>query len=227
MSRLLQYPTYFAPKKEGCFGMVERVKIEASMQKPKGDKAEDVIASPGRRGAPKKYDPKTFPRTAKFLAQRGATQDEIADCFGVTTRTLQYWITQYPELQNAIETGNEVFNPRVERALAERALGYSVDEVQWFIIDKKLEKRIVRKHYPPDVTACIFWLKNRQPEKWRDVHRHDVNVAPLKSSDELRQLLAAEFKYYIDQGLLALPAPDQPMKQINPKANGSGDGHSS
>jgi phage portal protein BeeE len=34
-------------------------------------------------GKPSPYDPKTFPRTAKFLAQRGATLSEIADCFGV------------------------------------------------------------------------------------------------------------------------------------------------
>ena len=32
------------------------------------------------------------------------------------------------------------------------------------------------KHYPPDVTACIFWLKNRCPDEWRDRHeqRHMV-----------------------------------------------------
>ena len=24
------------------------------------------------------------------------------------------------------------------------------------------------EHVPPDVTACIFWLKNRDPEHWRD-----------------------------------------------------------
>ncbi len=80
---------------------------------------------------------------AKFLAQRGATQAEIADCFGVTTRTLQYWIMQYPELQEAIKAGNDIFNPRVKRALAERALGYSVDEEQFFIVNKELVSRIV------------------------------------------------------------------------------------
>lgn len=27
----------------------------------------------------------------------------------------------------------------------------------------------VTKHVPvSDVTACIFWLKNRKPKKWRD-----------------------------------------------------------
>jgi hypothetical protein len=27
------------------------------------------------------------------------------------------------------------------------------------------------EHVPPDVTACIFWLKNRDPEHWRDSQR--------------------------------------------------------
>jgi hypothetical protein len=26
-----------------------------------------------------------------------------------------------------------------------------------------------REHVPPDVTAQIFWLKNRKPREWRDV----------------------------------------------------------
>jgi hypothetical protein len=24
------------------------------------------------------------------------------------------------------------------------------------------------EHVPPDVTACLFWLKNRDPQHWRD-----------------------------------------------------------
>jgi len=24
------------------------------------------------------------------------------------------------------------------------------------------------EHLLPDVTACIFWLKNRDPQRWRD-----------------------------------------------------------
>ena len=27
------------------------------------------------------------------------------------------------------------------------------------------------EHVPPDVTACIFWLKNRDPQHWRDVQQ--------------------------------------------------------
>jgi hypothetical protein len=38
------------------------------------------------------------------------------------------------------------------------------------------------RHYPPDTTACIFWLKNRRPDLWRDkVHNEHTtpNGKPL------------------------------------------------
>jgi hypothetical protein len=133
------------------------------------------------RGAPKKYDPK-FPKTAKFLAQRGATLAEIADCFGVTTRTLSNWLNEYPELREAVDAGNDIFNPRVERALAERAIGFYVDVEEVKILQDGEEVRYtVRKYYPPDVTAAIFFMKNRMPEKWRDVQRHG-HSGELKTS---------------------------------------------
>jgi hypothetical protein len=92
-----------------------------------------------------------------------------------------------------------------------------------FVIGGQVVRETVRKYYPPDVTACIYWTKNRMPEKWRDVQRHKVDVGGPKSAEELRQLLAAEFKDLVDQGLLKLPSPDRKMKEINPKSNGHGD----
>ena len=38
------------------------------------------------------------------------------------------------------------------------------DNISTFFTDEKE----VDKHYAPDATAAIFWLKNRQPDKWRD-----------------------------------------------------------
>jgi hypothetical protein len=81
----------------------------------------------------------------------------------------------------------------------------------------------VRKYYPPDVTAIIFFLKNRAGDRWRDVQRHEVNAVGLKSADELRQLLAEEFQDLVDQGILKLPSPERKMKETNPKSNGDGD----
>ena len=52
----------------------------------------------------------------------------------------------------------------VERSLYHRANGYSYDAVKIFCSkDGKVTKVPYREHVPPDVTACIFWLKNRKP----------------------------------------------------------------
>jgi len=53
-----------------------------------------------------------------------ATQEEIASTLGITSRQLRTWRAQYPELRQAMDAGNEVFDTRVERALAERATGF-------------------------------------------------------------------------------------------------------
>ena len=166
------------------------------------------------------YDPK-YPGIANFLCRRGATRAELADAFDVSTQAIDNWAVKYPAFGEAIAEGkDEVFDPRVERALAERALGYSVDIEEYFVVDKELVSRTIRKHYPPDVTACIFWLKNRQSDRWRDVQRHEISTG-LKSSDELRQALVSEFNDLVKAGLLVLPG--RKMKEINPpKGNGRG-----
>jgi hypothetical protein len=55
---------------------------------------------------------------------------------------------------------------RVERSLDQRAVGYERDAVKIFCSkDGKITKVPYREHVPPDVTACIFWLKNRDPAR--------------------------------------------------------------
>ena len=33
---------------------------------------------------------------------------------------------------------------------------------------EEADLRALRRHVPPDTTAAIFWLKNRDPARWRD-----------------------------------------------------------
>jgi hypothetical protein len=40
------------------------------------------------------------------------------------------------------------------------------------------------EHVPPDVTACIFWLKNRDPEHWRDSQRLEHVLGKYIISDK-------------------------------------------
>ncbi len=74
------------------------------------------------------------------MAQRGATIAEMADACDIDTRNFYRWMNRYPELREAVDAGNDAFNPRVERALAELALGYSVDEEQLFVIDGEIKR---------------------------------------------------------------------------------------
>ena len=176
-----------SPKKRGP---KPKPKLEATTE-PEEPAGETVRRGRGRPlGTFNKYKPE-FAKAAKFLCARGATNPVLADFFGVHTQTIVDWNAQHEEFATALREGKaEIFDPLVERSLAQRALGYSVDvlEVKYVGKDAERVEDIVRKHYPPDTTACIFWLKNRQPDKWRDVHdvRHGGKVEhEHKSAEEL------------------------------------------
>lgn len=56
----------------------------------------------------------------------------------------------------------------VEQALLQRALGVTVTEVRREVTDKGEKTVTTEKQLPPDISAQLFWLKNRRPERWRD-----------------------------------------------------------
>jgi hypothetical protein len=71
----------------------------------------------------------------------------------------------------------------------------------------------VEKFYPPDTTACIFWLKNRQREQWRDVQRHEVtgkDGAPLDAGAATAAQLREEL---LKRGALLPQCVVVPVKQ--------------
>jgi len=79
-----------------------------------------------------------------------------------------------------VQIGVDTFNPRVERALAERAIGFFVtlrEEVR----DPETGKVLVpaqRQYFPPDPTSMIFFLKNRMRDKYKDVHTRSAMSEP-------------------------------------------------
>jgi hypothetical protein len=49
--------------------------------------------------------------------------------------------------------------------------------------DGKIVEHKYIEHYPPDTTAMIFFLKNRRPDRWRDVQRIDAAMGHYIISD--------------------------------------------
>jgi hypothetical protein len=122
------------------------------------------------RGRPTKYKPEHV-QFAKSLARLGATDAGLADAFQVRISTIRLWMNIYPEFSEAIRVGKDAANKRVERSLYERANGYSYDAVKVFMPAGSKQPVIVHytEHCPPDVGAAFIWLKNRDPDRWRDV----------------------------------------------------------
>lgn len=76
-------------------------------------------------------------------ARDGLTDEQIASNIGIRRETLCEWKKKYPNISNALKRGKEVVDIEVENALHKLAVD-------------------------GNITAIIFWLKNRKPDKWRD-----------------------------------------------------------
>ena len=82
----------------------------------------------------------------------------------------------------ALKSGKETADDRVERSLYQRAVGYTHDAVHFSSFQGVVTETPYRNHCPPDVTAQIFWLKNRRPDLWRDKREQELtgkDGAPL------------------------------------------------
>lgn len=115
-----------------------------------------------------KYDPDTFPELAEKWAREGLTDLQIADNLGVKKDAFYRYIKKHPEFAEALKRGKAPVNFHVENALLKRAVGYDVVETKQVIISGQVHTLETVKHIPPDTTACIFWLKNRRKDRWRD-----------------------------------------------------------
>lgn len=124
-------------------------------------------------GRPTKYRA-IYAKQAKQLAKLGATDRELAQFFEVSEVTLNAWKIQYPKFLKSLKLGKEAADGRVEQSLYHRAMGYSHPEVHVSNFQGQITLTPLVKHYPPDPTACIFWLKNRKPKEWRDKIDHAV-----------------------------------------------------
>jgi hypothetical protein len=138
----------------------------------------------GRVGRPSSYKPE-YVKMAKHVAKLGATDADLARIFGVSDATIDNWKAQHPDFLGSLKAGKEEADKRVEHSLYQRAVGYSYDTVKIFC-DKNgnVTKVPYQEHVPPDVTACIFWLKNRDPAHWRDAWQLEHTMGKYVISDK-------------------------------------------
>lgn len=116
---------------------------------------------------PTKYQ-KAYAEQARKLCLLGYTDDQLADFFEVAVSTIQKWKLDHPEFSDSIKKGKAIADGDVVDSLYQRAMGYEHPEDDIRAVEGKIVITPTTKHYPPDTTAAIFWLKNRQKAQWRD-----------------------------------------------------------
>jgi transcriptional regulator with XRE-family HTH domain len=109
-----------------------------------------------------------YDEQATRLCKLGATVEELAEAFNVAVSTVSKWIKEIPSFSEAVKAGRIDADARVAEALYAQAL-------------------------EGNVTAAIFWLKNRRRNEWRE--RHEVvnmTDAPSEMTDaELERIARA------------------------------------
>lgn len=93
-------------------------------------------------------------------AMDGLTDTQIARNLGIGRTTFYKWKNEHPEFANALMLSRDVADREIENALYKAA--------------KK-----------GNITAMIFWLKNRKPDEWRDKRDPDLSGDLLAKVDEV------------------------------------------
>lgn len=124
---------------------------------------------------PKKYKEEFNEQAEKLCTIFGADDKKLAKFFEVCEATINNWKKDYDEFLESIKRGKDIYDTEhVEVSLLERACGYEHPEEKVFCQDGKIITHQQTKHYPPETTAAIFWLKNRHPNRWKDIKRSEL-----------------------------------------------------
>ena len=133
------------------------------------------MASKGQNSSYKEV----FAEQALKLCRLGATDKELADFFGVCEATINNAKKDHPAFLESLKSGKTLADAEVADKLYHRAIGYTHKETKLAQVEGRFtDEKEVDKHYAPDTTAAIFWLKNRQPDKWRDKQEDEAPTSP-------------------------------------------------
>lgn len=139
-----------------------------------------------KAGRPTDYK-ESYNKQAFKLCLLGATDKELADFFEVAESSINLWKKQHPKFSESIKKGKIQADSNVAEKLYKRANGYQYTEKHETVEQVKVNgeavegaekviKKTIVKEVVPDVTAQIFWTKNRRKENWRDKIDHSLGA---------------------------------------------------
>ncbi len=146
-----------------------------------------------------KYNPKYHDNWAWSLALKGATDQEVADAFGVTRRTILRWRKQYPSFDESYQAGKNGADANVKKSLYDRAIGFEYTEKESTIdIDPKtgeqkpVRVRTITKRTVPDTMAIMYWLNNRSKGEFSQ--RQEITLGGSVKTSPMEKLTEEELR---------------------------------
>jgi hypothetical protein len=157
---------------------------------------------PTKKGAPTKYREAFNEEARLFCLLTGATDEQLAQHLNVAESTVKNWYHEYPDFLASVKAGKAGADMRVAEGLYKRATGYEYPSEKIVVVSNggmdgsSVERVPITTVVIPDAGAALNWLKNRQPEHWRDkveiAHSGKIDTSDMSnlSDDQLRKLLS-------------------------------------
>ena len=113
---------------------------------------------------------------ARRLCLLGLDNTGLQFHLGVSRETYARWLKQFPEFKEAITRGKGQADGHVAESLYHQTLGAKIRQTKLFFDGATVTEHTHEQQLPPNITATIFWLKNRHPELWRDVSKKEISM---------------------------------------------------
>lgn len=123
-----------------------------------------------------KYRPEFAVQARRLIGTLGIPMYKLAPLFGVDVSSLDYWVANYPEFEEAVKGARLEYGAKVAKALHMRATGFEVASEKIFCLKNGEVVRVpYMKYFPPDPGAAIKYLQTIFREEWTN-SEGNVNI---------------------------------------------------
>lgn len=145
-------------------------------------------------GRPSKYETEVKPHLKEIenAVRSGATDQEIANAFGISVSSIYEYKKKHKEFSAAFVRGRARVVFEIKAALLKKALGFEYEEEKRVGRKDKGGENIIlvekyRRYSAPSETAAAMLLRNYD-ENWRDNDKASAEIK--KQETELRKAIA-------------------------------------
>jgi hypothetical protein len=142
-------------------------------------------------------------KLAYEYAKQGLMDYEIFDNLKISHSAFYDYLNKYPDFYDSIKKGRQLAIQKVEGSLFKKAMGYTVTEKSTEVkveadgTMKPVSVRNTEKHFQADMGAIAFFLKNKDPENWRDRQEIDHTTKGESFKYDLSKYSETELKTLI------------------------------